>query len=179
MKNMKKYLFALLIVVPLLVGCDSLSKLTMFELPFDQSVTFPAMPALNTPIPLEITGIKTNIDSVLTSLKLKSDMIQAVKLKKMDFTLSSPADGDLSFLKSVEIFITGEGLDDVKIASTGDVTTNTKNVSLALEDVDLKDFILKDKFGLKIITTTDKATSKEQKINISFKFLVDLKVLGL
>ena len=176
---MKKYLFALLIVAPLIVGCNALSKLTMFELPFTQSITIPAMPASNTPVPLAISGIKTNIDSVLNSLKLSSDLIQKVTLKEMEFTLTSPTDGNLNFIKSVEIYITAEGLDDVKIASSGDVSDNSKNLVLTAADVDLKDFILKDEFGLKVITTTDKATLVEQKIDISFNFLVDLKILGL
>jgi len=176
---MKKYLFALLIVAPLIVGCNALSKLTMFELPFTQSITIPAMPASNTPVPLAISGIKTNIDSVLNSLSLSSDLIQKVTLKKMEFTLTSPTDGNLNFIKSVEIYITAEGLDDVKIASSGDVSDNSKNLVLTAADVDLKDFILKDEFGLKVITTTDKATLVEQKIDISFNFLVDLKILGL
>lgn len=176
---MKKYLFALLVVAPLLVGCNALSKLTMFELPFTQSITMPAMPVSTTPVPLAITGIKTNIDSVLNSLSLSSDLIQKVTLKKMEFTLSSPDNGDLSFLKSVEIYITAEGLDDVKIASSGDVSDNSKNLVLTSADVDLKDFILKSEFGLKVVTTTDKATTVAQKIDISFNFLVDLKILGL
>lgn len=176
---MKKILIVLIIIVPLLIGCKSLNKLTMFDLPFKQSITLPVIPFENTPVALSIPGIKTKIDSVLNSLDLSSDMIQGVSLKKMEFTLTSPTTGDLSFIKSVEIYISGAGLNDVKIASTGDVTDNTKNLVMTLTEVDLKDFILKDEFGLKIITTTDKAILVEQKIDISFNFLVDLKVLGL
>lgn len=176
---MKKILIVLILIVPMLIGCNSLSKLTMFELPFKQSITLPVIPFANTPVALSIPGIKTKIDSVLNSLDLSSDMIQGVSLQKMEFTLTSPTNGDLSFIKSVEIYISGAGLNDVKIASTGDVTDNTKNVIMTLENVDLKNYILKDEFGLKIITTTDEPTTVEQKIDISFNFLVDLKILGL
>lgn len=177
---MKKILIVLILIVPVLIGCKALSKLTMFEMPFTQSITVPAMPeASETPLPLVVSGIKTNIDSTLKSLKLSADLIQKVKLKEMKFTLTSPEDGDLSFIKSVEIYITANDLDDVKIASTSDVTDDTKILVMTLADVDLKDFIMKDEFGLKVLIATDEETTVEQKIDISFKFLVDLKILGL
>jgi hypothetical protein len=179
-KKMKKILIVLILIVPVLIGCKALSKLTMFEMPFTQSITVPAMPeASETPLPLVVSGIKTNIDSTLKSLKLSADLIQKVKLKEMKFTLTSPEDGDLSFIKSVEIYITANDLDDVKIASTSDVTDDTKILVMTLADVDLKDFIMKDEFGLKVLIATDEETTVEQKIDISFKFLVDLKILGL
>ena len=176
---MKKYLITLAIVVPLLIGCKALNNLTKFDLPFSKSFTLPALPVAGTPPALEIKGIETHIDSVLKSYNLSADKIQSVTLTKMEFTLSSPADGDLSFLKSVEIFITAEGLDQVKIAGITNVPDGTKVLSLTAEDVDLKNFILKDKFGLKIVTTTDKKTDVEQKIDMDLNFLADLKILGI
>ena len=177
---MKKYLFAAFILLQFLTSCDSLNKLTKFKLPFTRSINLPALPFTVVGASVQTPDIKTNIDSVLTSLNLTSDLVQSVSLKKMDLTLTDSTGGDLTFLKSISIYICATGLDDVKIAGIDSVPDNTgSSLSLAVESTDLKNFILKDEFQLKIITTTDKITKVEQKLKVDMNLQLDLKILGL
>ncbi|HLP05063.1 MAG TPA: hypothetical protein VK152_06515 [Paludibacter sp.] len=176
---MKKHLITLLAVAAFAVGCKTLNELTKFDLPFKKTVTIPALPVAGTAPDIEIKNIETRIDSVLQSYHLSADRIQNIKLKKMELTLVSPADGDLSFLHSVEIWLLADGMADVKIASYGDLTSNTRVLNLDIENAALKEYILKDKFGIRIKVATDKPTVVEQKIDMSFVFLVDLKILGI
>lgn len=177
---MKKYLFSLLMIVPFLSGCESLSKLTQFDLPFTQSITVPVTPAiaLGIPITLNTPEIKTNIDSVLNSYSIEADFVEKIALKEMKFTVSSPTGEDLSFLDDVTIYLTASGTDDVKVASATDVSTTTP-LLLTIENVDLKSYLLKDKFALKIVATADEATTVEHKVDIAMTFGFDIKVLGL
>lgn len=177
---MKKYLFSLLMIVPFLSGCESLSKLTQFDLPFSQSITVPVTPAiaLRIPITLNTPEIKTNIDSVLNSYSLETDFVEKITLKEMKLTVSSPAGEDLSFLKDITIYLTASGTDDVKVASATDVSTTTP-LLLTVENVDLKSYLLKDKFALKIVVSGDEVTTVEHKVNIDMIFAFDAKVLGL
>lgn len=177
---MKKYLFSLLMIVPFLSGCESLSKLTQFDLPFTQSITVPVTPAiaLGIPITLNTPEIKTNIDSVLNSYSLETDFVEKITLKEMKLTVSSPAGEDLSFLKDVTIYLTASGTEDVKVASATDVSTTTP-LLLTVENVNLKSYLLKDKFALKIVVSGDEVTTVEHKVNIDMIFAFDAKVLGL
>lgn len=177
---MKKYLFSLLMIVPFLSGCESLSKLTQFDLPFTQSITVPVTPAiaLGIPITLNTPEIKTNIDSVLNSYSLETDFVEKITLKEMKLTVSSPAGEDLSFLKDVTIYLTASGTEDVKVASATNILTTTP-LLLTVENVDLKSYLLKDKFALKIVVSGDEVTTVEHKVNIDMIFAFDAKVLGL
>lgn len=179
---MKKYLFSLLMIVPFLSGCESLSELTQFDLPFTQSVTVPPISteflALGMPITLSTPEIETDIDSVLGSYGVETDFVEKIALKEMTFTVSSPSGEDLSFLDDVTIYLTASGAEDVKVASATDVSTTTP-LTLTIENVDLKNYLLKDKFALKIKATADEATTVEHKVDISMKFGFDIKVLGL
>lgn len=177
---MKKYLFSLLMIVPFLSGCESLSELTQFDLPFTQSVTVPVTPAiaLGIPITLNTPEIKTNIDSVLSSYSIETDFVEKIALKEMKLTVSSPAGEDLSFLKDITIYLTANGTDDVKVASATDISTTTP-LLLTVENVDLKSYLLKDKFALKIVVSGDEVTTVEHKVNIDMIFAFDAKVLGL
>lgn len=177
---MKKYLFSLLMIVPFLSGCESLSKLTQFDLPFTQSITVPVTPAiaLGIPITLNTPEIKTNIDSVLNSYSLETDFVEKITLKEMKLTVSSPAGEDLSFLDDVTIYLTASGTDDVKVASATNISTTTP-LLLTVENVNLKSYLLKDKFALKIVVSGDEVTTVEHKVNIDMIFAFDAKVLGL
>lgn len=177
---MKKTIITSLFALMLFSGCDYLSQLTKFDMSFTNQITLPAAPASSTPVTITTPDIQTKIDSVLNSYKLSSDLIQSITLKKMEFVVSTPVGSDLTFLKSVNLYITATGLTDVKIAGIDNVPDNTGNtLALNMETVDIKNFLLKDKFQLKLVTTTDKATTVEQQLSLSMTLLVDLKILGL
>lgn len=177
---MKKYLFSLLIIVPFLSGCESLGKLTQFDLPLSQSVTLPATPALalGIPVTLSTPEIKTNIDSVLTSYSIETDFVEKIALKEMKLTVSSPEGEDLSFLKDITIYLTASGIEDVIVASATNISTTTP-LLLTVENIDLKSYLLKDKFALKIVVSGDEVTTVEHKVNIDMIFAFDAKVFGL
>lgn len=176
---MKNKLIALILLIPILIGCKAINELTKFDLNFKRNFTIPPLPVAGTAPALEMKDIETNIDSVLTSYNLKPDRIQSVTLTSMKLTLTAPAGSDLSFLKSAEIFLTADGLTDVKVASVTEVPDNTREIEMIVEGTDLKNFILKDKFGLKIMIVTDKPTVVEHRIDIAMAYVVDLKILGI
>jgi hypothetical protein len=160
------------------MGCNELSSLTKLEVPSSQTITLPATPILLNEAIVRTPNVQ--IDSLLTVYNINSDLIQAISLKKMDLTLTAPAGGDLTYLKSLKIYIVADGLADVKIAGVDSVPDNTGSVlSLPVETVDLKDFMMKDKFQLKIVMSTDKTTAVEQQLKVDMKLMLDLKILGL
>lgn len=176
---MKNKLIALVLLIPILMCCKALNELTKFDLNFKRNFTLPPLPIAGNAPALEMKDIETKIDSVLASYNLKPERIQSVTLTSMKLTLTTPAGSDLSFLKSAEIFITAEGLDETRVASISEVPDNTREIEMIVEGTDLKNFILKDKFGLKIMVVTDKPTIVEHRIDIAMAYVVDLKILGI
>lgn len=177
---MRKILIPILFAAIILTSCDSLSKLTQFEMPFTASVTVPASTPLNLPLSLPTPDIETNSATFFSSKNIDTDLIDQITLKKFELSLNSPATGNFNFLKTIEIYISAEGLDDVKIASLGDIPNNAaKSLQLTVDSVNLKQFILKDKFGLKVKATTDETIMSDYKIDVNTTFLVDAKIAGL
>lgn len=175
---MRKYLFVVLAFVPFLMGCNELSNMTKLDVPFSQTATLPALPITVTDAP--ILTPSTSIDSLLSVYKVSSDLIQSVNLKKMNLTLTDPADGDLTFLKSIQIYMVADGLTEAKVAGIDSVPETTgSTLSLNVESVDLKRFATKDKFQMKILMSTDKPTTVEHKIKVDMSLQLDLKILGL
>jgi hypothetical protein len=169
------FLFSLL-----LVGCDGLSKFTQFEMPFTSTVTIPKSTGLNLPFNIPTPEIETNSATFFSTNNINTDLIEKIELKKMELTVTSPASGNFNFLKSFEIYITAEGLEETKIAWIDDIANNeAMPLKLSIDKIDLKQFIMKDKFGLNVKTTTDELTATDYTIEIKTAFMIDVKVLGL
>jgi hypothetical protein len=149
-------------------------------MPFTASVTIPASTPINLPFNLPTPDIETNSAAFFSSKNISTDLIDKIVLKKLEMTVTSPTNGNFNFLKSVEVYISTQGLDDVKIASLEDIPNNAAMpLQLAVDSVNLKQYILKDKFGLKVKATTDKLITSDYKIDVSTTFLVDAKIAGL
>lgn len=177
---MKKYLFAILAAVIMLSGCEKLSELTQFTFPLSYEVDVPALQVTTYNYTKSFT-LKPNMQSELTSRNLSSDLIETIVLQKASIELTSPASGDLSFLKSVEVFISEVGsTTETPLASALNIPDNIgKTLNLNVVNTDLKNLLLKDEIKITVKVATDKPTTELYKLKFGADFMVDLKVLGL
>lgn len=177
---MKKLQFSILLVTLLLMGCDSLGKLTQFDMPFSASVTVPASSPISLPLNIPTPDIETNSESFFSTNKIDPDLIDKVALKKLELSITSPTNGNFNFLESIEVYINAEGYEETKIAWLNNVPKNgATTLELTVDQTDFKKYILKDKFSLKVRTTTDELITTNHTIDIKTLFLIDVKVLGL
>ena len=69
----------------------------------------------------------------------------------MTLSVLSPENGDFGFLKSVSVSIVADGLDEIQIAWKDAVPEDAGNIlDLETTDKDLKEYIKKDAFRLKV-----------------------------
>ena len=176
---MRKIVF-LLITVVALAGCKKLDKLTQFDMKFDTSVDIPSTVGINLPFNILTPDITTNSESSFESNDTRKDLIEKITLKTMEMTVSKPAGEDFSFLKSIEITIKADGLDDKKIAWLNDIPDNAgSTITLETTPDDLKEYIKKDSYKLDVETTTDEILTQDYTIDIHNVFFVDAKILGI
>ncbi len=176
---MRKYILFLLAVVAL-SGCEKVDKLTQFDMNYDSSVDIPSTVGINLPFNIYTPDITTNSESSFESNDTRKDLIEQINLKTMELTVSKPSGEDFSFLKSIEITIKADGLDDKKIAWKNDIPSNAGNkISLETTSDDLKEYIKKDNFKLDVETVTDEILTKDYTLDIHTVFFVDAKILGI
>lgn len=175
---MKKY-FSILIITLLVFSCDKIDELTKFNMDYNMQVTIPATTGINLPFDILTPDTETNSESTFESNDTRKDLVEEIKLAKLQLQINSPSDADFSFLESIEVFISAEGLSEVEIASKTDVPENISILDLEVVDTDLKDFIKKDSYSLRLNTVTDEAMSTDHTIDVKSTFFVDAKIFGL
>ncbi|MFZ5941475.1 MAG: hypothetical protein ACOYXB_12960 [Bacteroidota bacterium] len=176
---MRKF-FIIAILLPILGSCGKLSELTRFDLNYSTSVTLPATLGINLPFTVYTPSIKTNTESVLQVNDTRKDLIEEVTLKSAVLTITDPAGDDFSFLKSIEVYISADSLEEFRVAWRSGITNDIGDtLHLSAVPDDLKEYIMADSFVLTVKTVTDEILSHDYEVQIDAVFGVDARILGL
>lgn len=177
---MKNNLLTLFVAFVLLFSCDVVDDLTKFDLDYQTNYTVAATTIINTPFSLDTPDVTTESDSNFESNNTHKDLIESIKLKGLKLTIDAPEDGDFNFLKEVHIYIEAEDLDELEIANVFDLeNTNSSFIELNVLGEELKAYIKKDSFNLRVRTVTDETINESHDIIIDTKFRVDAEILGV
>lgn len=162
-----------------LASCNKLEKLTQFDMNYTETVTIPATTILNLPFNLDDQEIESNSESTFESNNTNKDLIEKIVLKKLEIEHKSPSSGDLSFLKSISVYIEAEGLAEIRVAWKEDIDNSVgKTLELETIEEDLKEYVKKDNINLRVNTVTDESLSQDQILDINTTFFVDAEILG-
>ncbi|MFD1552198.1 hypothetical protein DNU06_00120 [Putridiphycobacter roseus] len=167
------------LMATLFISCKKVDAYTKFNLEFNQSVTIPSSTGLNLPFNILTPDVKTNSEAEFEINDTRKDLIELIQITKLTMTHQSPSNGNFKFLKSIQIYLTAEGLSEIKVAWNENVSEDIdKTLELETTENDLQEYIKKDKFGLRVQTVTDEAFNSDQEIAIQSVFFVDAKILG-
>lgn len=145
-----------------------------------ETSTIPSSVGVNFPFNFWTPDIETNSESQFEVNDTRKDLIEKIILKNLDLTITSPSNGDFSFLKTISVYISGEGLPEIKVAWLDIVPSNAgKNIVLSVSDADLQEYIKLDKFDLRLNTVTDEVIMSDYTIDVHSIFFVDAKILGI
>ena len=175
---MRKYI-SIIVLAVLISNCSKLDELTKFDMDYDTQVTIPSSAGINLPFDVLTPDTETNSESTFESNDTRKDLIEEIKLTKLQLVITSPSETDFSFLESIEVFISADGLDEIRIASKTEVPETVSTLDLEVSDTDLKEYIKKDNYSLRLNTVTDEAMSQDHEIDVKSTFFVDAKILGL
>ncbi|WP_462280969.1 hypothetical protein [Salinivirga cyanobacteriivorans] len=176
---MKSVSLLILLILGTINTCDEVDELTQFEMEYTEEVVIPSSTGINLPFNIFTPDIESNSESTFSVNDTRKDLIEEITLKKMDLTLTSPSNGDFGFLNSIEIYISAEDVSEVRIAWKEDIPSNVgQYLELETSGADIKEFIKKDEFKLRVNTVTDEALTSDHHIDIHSIFHVDAEILG-
>jgi hypothetical protein len=177
--SMKKIVLVIPVLFLLLISCNLIDKLTQINLVFDKTITLPSVKGVDLPVNTEIPDVETNSKSTFAVENANKGTIEAVLLKVSELTISTPTNGNFSFLKSITIYMSADNLSEVKVAWQDTIPGDSGNtLTLKTTDADLKEYILKDSINYRVNSVIHKVINSDYSINMHSVFLVDEKILG-
>ncbi len=160
-------------------SCDKVDELTKFDLEYNSKVVVPGATGINLPFNMKTPDMETNSESQFAVNDTRKDLIEEIKLTELQMVITSPTNADFSFLNFVQVFISAEGLEEIKIAEK-EVDENVGSIlDVDVLDIDLKEYIKKDEFNLRLNTVTDEVINEDHEIDVNSTFFVDAKIFGI
>lgn len=170
---MKKAIILFSVLVAFASCTKLLDQLVTFQFTRDTEFTLPATSTLGVPINLNSTEVATSYESEFANNNTNTEKVEYVKVIGLDLQVTSPAGANFNFLKSIEISISADGLADKVIASKNDIQNdNVQELMLDASEEDLKPYLTKDKFSLKISAVTDEVITQDYDMKIASTFEV-------
>ena len=160
-------------------GCKKIDELTQFDMEYDAVVVIPSAAGIDLPFNVFSPSVTSNSEATFAVNDTRKDLIEEIKLTELSLTVNSPANGNFNFLESIEIFLSAADLPEVKIAWRDEIPSNgSTTIDLSTSTADIKEYIKKDEFSLRVSTVTDEIITQDHEINIHSVFFVDAKILG-
>lgn len=177
---MKRQILISILSLLILVGCKKLDKLTQFNIDYNSEITIPSGIGINLPFAISTPDMQTNSEASFSENNTRKDLIESVKLTECTLSILSPSGQNFDFIKTIKIYISADGLNEVLVASKVNMANGQGNsITLDLEDQDLQAYIKKDSFKVKSEVVTDEVVSNDITVDIYTRFFVDAKILGL
>ncbi len=178
--NMKfNFMLGMLLFSFFLSSCDKVDELTHFTMKQETETTIPSTLHVNVPINVWTPSIASNSTKTFESNNTHKNLIEEIILTNLELTISTEG-ASWDFMKSIEIYISADGVQETKIAWLYDIPqTGLKKLKLETSKDDLKAYIKMDYYKLRTKTVTRQIISKDINVKINSSFYVDAKILGI
>jgi hypothetical protein len=163
---MKKSLsvFIILVIVVFGLSCKK-NKATEFDINYTTTLTVPSTSiTVNVPADFNTPDINTDSKNKFVSEKTVQSLVSEIKMAKFDLSV---ANGNLNFVKSLNIYLKTSGLGDILIATKTVIPQNVAAFGMDLQDVNIKDYIFNDKiqFRVTLIIQTGLTATQQLKMD--------------
>ncbi|MBB6609824.1 hypothetical protein H7F15_02125 [Pontibacter sp. Tf4] len=170
---MKKYFGAvLLLLIVAASACDSLDERFVFYInkKADLQVT-PGTP-VGTVTELGPTTIVTNADTTFMQNHTRAELVQDITLDKFGLTIADTVVREFGFLESVDVYMSAEELDEVRVAFLERVAENDTILTLNLTNTKLDEYLKKEAYTIHTRARLRKAVPKDLKLEAEIRFKV-------
>ena len=138
-------------LIPLLLGCGLLS----FSVEADATTTVPGAGPLGSLLGvLDLGGLDdfdVQVEQTMQDQGVSDGDLRSVVLTTLNLSSSS----DLSFITSMEVYVSADGLDDVLVASVDAIPSGTIRVDLATTGADLTDAVVAGGMAFRVDASGD------------------------
>ena len=178
---MKNLFLLSFVLVSLFFGtsCEKLDEeFTQFTIDYNTSVVIENGSIINLPINLLTPEIETNQESEFSVNNTRKDLVEEVMLQKLQLKVTSPDNQSLDFINKIKLYINAEGLSELEIAFKDPVPNDVGDeLLLDVNDNNLREYIIKDKFSLRVEVVSDQIMGQDVYIDVFSTFFIDAKLI--
>lgn len=169
---MKQLFFAAVMLFALVgTACKAIDDLLTFYINEEATIVVDS----NFPIglaPIAPVNVTTNSSDTFKNNKTRAELVKDVTLSKLTLSIEEPQGENFDFLSKIEIYISSEGNDEVKIAYLENIPKGANVVELESTNAQLDKFIKSESYTIRTKATLSKPVSRDTSIKAAMRFRV-------
>ena len=170
---MKRVFFILIALVAFAsVACEKLDELLTFYINQDEEIVIKSYFPVGTVAPISPIPVTTNSSEDFKNNKTRAELVKDVSLSKLELVITDPQTENFNFLKKIEIYISAEGKNEVKIAYLEEIPQNVNTITLNSTNAKLDEYITGDSYTIGTRATLVKAVTNDVTIKANMRFKV-------
>jgi hypothetical protein len=122
--------------------------------------------------PIAPVSVTTNSSDTFKNNQTRAELVKDVTLNKLTLSIKEPNGQNFDFLSKIEIYISSEGNNEVKIAYLENVPKGVNQIELESTNAPLDKFIKADKYTIRTQATLSKAVTQDVSIQANMRFKV-------
>ena len=171
MKTKKITILTIAFLCLFAVSCNEVDKLLTFTISDEVTFKINSGLSINTPFDVATPDITTNSSAEFKNNNTNANLVKDVLLKEIKLSIINPADKTFSFLKSVHMYISTDGTDEIELAFLDNINTTTNTINLTCTSQKLDKYIKASTYKIRTSITTRETFGQDidVKANMSFK----------
>lgn len=154
------------------MACEKIDKLLTFYIEEQENITIESRFPVGAIVPLTPVTVTTNSEETFKNNQTRAELVKDVTLDKLKLTIVKPQGENFNFLRNIEIFISSQNKDEVRIAYLDEVPQNTNTLNLKLTNAKLDEFIKGDSYSIRTKAVLAKPVSQDITISADMRFKV-------
>jgi len=168
----KALLLAPLAFFLLFTGCKKIQQLLTFYVDDSQSIRIPATPLFGSVVALTPLPVATKSDETFKNNNTRADLVKDVSLNKLSLTITDPSGQNFDFLQKIEIDISTNANDQIRLAYLDAVPRNATSIDLISTDARLDTYLKASSYTLTTKVQTNQALAREVTVRADSRFKV-------
>ena len=168
----RKINFAILLTLVSLAGCDEVENLLTFHVNDHTRIVIESTSPLSLPLEVATPPVTSNSQQEYENNNTRADLVRDVKLDQLKLVLESPESKSFSFLKSIHIFISASGAEEIELASLENISSASSTLELVPTDQKLDAYAKAPSYTLRTEVVTDETLTEDVGVLIDLKFRV-------
>lgn len=151
-------------------SCDEDNPLMTFTYTNESDFTIENQFPTDSPFIVPTPDVASNSSESFESNNTGTNLVETIRLTQINLSITSPEDFTFSFLKSIEIYISAEGLDEKLIASKDEIPTDVSEIELVTTGENIKPYVVRDYYDLHYRVVTREAFAQDVELKTFMKF---------
>tara|TARA_B110000046_G_scaffold103764_1_gene111290 strand:+ start:95 stop:613 length:519 start_codon:yes stop_codon:yes gene_type:complete len=165
----------ILIFLPFLIfvaSCNT-DEDTEFTIAYSEVFELPATFGIEYPTSTDLISVETESEDRFEENLTTSDLLNTARLSNMQISMTGPTGTDLEFVDQVNIFISANGLSEIKVASIDGAGTNDVLLQAELEVIDVKEYLKLPTVLFRVEYSSDAFSNQDRECVLNVRFTIN------